>query len=98
MPLTIGNRLAIVPSWEEFDTDRVVIKLDPGMAFGTGTHETTALCLEVLDGLVKSGERMLDIGTGSGILAIAALKLARQRRGRGHRPHVRAYCRSRTPP
>ena len=73
--LTIGNRLAIVPSWEEFDTDRVVIKLDPGMAFGTGTHETTALCLEVLDSLVKGGERMLDIGTGSGILAIAALKL-----------------------
>ncbi|OUN15156.1 50S ribosomal protein L11 methyltransferase [Gemmiger sp. An87] len=73
--LTIGQRLAIVPSWEEFDTDRVVIKLDPGMAFGTGTHETTALCLEVLDGLVKGGERMLDIGTGSGILAIAALKL-----------------------
>lgn len=73
--LTIGERLAIVPSWEQFDTDRVVIKLDPGMAFGTGTHETTALCLEVLDGLVKGGERVLDIGTGSGILAIAALKL-----------------------
>ena len=73
--LTIGNRLAIVPSWEEFDTDRVVIKLDPGMAFGTGTHETTALCLSVLDELVQGGERMLDIGTGSGILAIAALKL-----------------------
>ncbi len=73
--LTIGQRLAIVPSWEQFDTDRVVIKLDPGMAFGTGTHETTALCLETLDGLVKGGERMLDIGTGSGILAIAALKL-----------------------
>ena len=73
--LTIGERLAIVPSWEQFDTDRVVIKLDPGMAFGTGTHETTALCLDVLDGLVKGGERVLDIGTGSGILAIAALKL-----------------------
>lgn len=73
--LTIGNRLAIVPSWEEFDTDRVVIRLDPGMAFGTGTHETTALCLSVLDELVQGGERMLDIGTGSGILAIAALKL-----------------------
>ena len=73
--LTLGERLAIVPSWEEFDTDRVVIRLDPGMAFGTGTHETTALCLTVLDELVKGGERMLDIGTGSGILAIAALKL-----------------------
>ncbi len=57
------------------ETDRAVITLDPGMAFGTGTHETTALCLETLDGLVKGGERVLDIGTGSGILAIAALKL-----------------------
>ena len=73
--LDIGKRLAIVPSWEEHPTDRVVLKLDPGMAFGTGTHETTSLCLEVLDGLVEGGERMLDIGTGSGILAIAALLL-----------------------
>lgn len=73
--MTLGRRLAIVPSWETFDTDRVVIRLDPGMAFGTGTHETTALCLTALDELIKGGERMLDIGTGSGILAIAALKL-----------------------
>ena len=73
--LTLGNRLAIVPSWEEFETDRTVIRLDPGMAFGTGTHETTSLCLETLDQLVQGGERVLDIGTGSGILAIAALKL-----------------------
>lgn len=65
----------MVPSWEAYETDRAVITLDPGMAFGTGTHETTALCLETLDGLVKGGERVLDIGTGSGILAIAALKL-----------------------
>uniref|UniRef100_UPI00349EEF12 50S ribosomal protein L11 methyltransferase n=1 Tax=uncultured Ruthenibacterium sp. TaxID=1905347 RepID=UPI00349EEF12 len=62
-------------SWEHYDTDRAVITLDPGMAFGTGTHETTALCLTVLDEIVHGGERVLDIGTGSGILAIAALKL-----------------------
>lgn len=73
--MEIGNRLAIVPGWEQYETDRTVITMDPGMAFGTGTHETTSLCLETLDSLVKGGERVLDIGTGSGILAIAALKL-----------------------
>ena len=73
--MDIGNRLAIVPGWEQYETDRTVITMDPGMAFGTGTHETTSLCLETLDSLVKGGERVLDIGTGSGILAIAALKL-----------------------
>ena len=73
--MDIGRRLAIVPGWEEYDPDRTVITMDPGMAFGTGTHETTSLCLETLDELVQGGERMLDIGTGSGILAIAALKL-----------------------
>ncbi len=74
-PIEIGKRLAVVPSWEEYNTDRVKITLDPGMAFGTGTHETTALCLKVLDSIIKGGERVLDIGTGSGILAIATLKL-----------------------
>ena len=73
--MDIGKRLAIVPGWEQYDTDRTTITMDPGMAFGTGTHETTALCLEVLDERVRGGERVLDIGTGSGILAIAALKL-----------------------
>ena len=73
--MDIGERLAIVPGWEDYDTDRIKIVMDPGMAFGTGTHETTSLCLETLDSLVKGGERVLDIGTGSGILAIAALKL-----------------------
>ena len=72
----IGRRLAVVPGWESYaGSGRTVITMDPGMAFGTGTHETTSLCLEVLDRLIRGGERMLDIGTGSGILAIAALKL-----------------------
>ena len=74
-PLEIGRRLAVVPSWQEYDTDRIKLMLDPGLAFGTGGHETTSLCLEALDELVEGGERILDIGTGSGILAIAALKL-----------------------
>ena len=74
--MELGNRLAVCPSWESYDKPgRVVLRLDPGMAFGTGTHETTALCLRALDELVAGGERMLDIGTGSGILAIAALLL-----------------------
>ena len=80
-PLELGRRLAVVPSWEAYDNKdgRAVITLDPGLAFGTGTHETTALCLETLDERVKGGERVLDIGTGSGILAIAALKLGAAR-------------------
>lgn len=73
--MDIGKRLAIVPGWEEYQTERTVITMDPGMAFGTGTHETTSLCLETLDEIVQGSERVLDIGTGSGILAIAALKL-----------------------
>ena len=60
---------------QQYDTDRVKLILDPGLAFGTGGHETTSLCLEALDEQVRGGERVLDIGTGSGILAIAALKL-----------------------
>ena len=74
-PLEIGKRLAVVPSWQQYDTDRVKLILDPGLAFGTGGHETTSLCMEALDERVTGGERVLDIGTGSGILAIAALKL-----------------------
>ena len=92
--MDIGQRLAIVPGWETYDTDRIVITMDPGMAFGTGTHETTSLCLETLDSMVKGGERVLDIGTGSGILAIAALKLgAAEAEGVDIDPHVRAHRR-----
>ena len=73
----IGKRLAIRPSWEEYDNkeNRVVLNLDPGAAFGTGTHATTALCLEMLEEYVKPGVKMLDIGCGSGILAAAAVLL-----------------------
>lgn len=76
-PFRAGERIVVKPSWEPYEPfpEDLVIEMDPGMAFGTGTHETTSLCLEVLDEMVQGGERMLDIGTGSGILAIAALKL-----------------------
>ncbi|MGC8839740.1 MAG: 50S ribosomal protein L11 methyltransferase, partial [Anaerolineae bacterium] len=73
----IGRTLAIVPSWEAY-TPRPgehVVRLDPGMAFGTGLHETTRLCLELLEACVRPGTRLLDVGTGSGILAIAAAAL-----------------------
>jgi len=74
-PMEIGSRLAVVPSWQQYDTDRVKLILDPGLAFGTGGHETTSLCLEALDEQVRGGERVLDLGCGSGILSIAALRL-----------------------
>lgn len=73
--LPIGKRLAIVPSWEEYPTDRIVIRLDPGMAFGTGTHHTTQLCLEQLEENIKPGCSILDMGCGSGILSIGGILL-----------------------
>jgi len=78
-PMQFGRRLWIHPTGSEpFSDSRVVVHLDPGLAFGTGTHATTALCLEWLDGLSLEGKTLLDYGCGSGILAIAALKLACQ--------------------
>ena len=76
-PTKIGERLVIVPCWEEYKTapNEVRVTLDPGMAFGTGTHETTRLCMRLLDKTVKPENTVLDIGTGSGILAITALLL-----------------------
>lgn len=70
----IGEKLAICPSWESYDNkdNRTVISLDPGAAFGTGSHATTSLCLEILEKRVTNDTTVLDIGTGSGILAIAA--------------------------
>src|SRR5574343_449568 len=75
-PIRISERLWIVPSWHELpDPSAISLILDPGMAFGTGSHPTTRLCLEWLEREVKGGERMLDYGCGSGILAMAAAKL-----------------------
>ncbi|MGQ9876359.1 MAG: 50S ribosomal protein L11 methyltransferase [Chloroflexus sp.] len=75
--LRIGERTVIVPSWLEYQPqpNDVVLLLDPGMAFGTGLHPTTRLCLHLLERLVQPGQQVLDLGTGSGILAIAAAKL-----------------------
>ncbi len=76
-PMPVGEKLLINPSWFT-DTDpkgRLVINIDPGLAFGTGKHETTRLCMEALERYVKGGERVLDVGCGSGILGIAAVLL-----------------------
>jgi len=75
-PIPIGKNLIIVPPWlESPDPERIPIRIDPGMAFGTGTHPTTQLCLEMLGDHTPQGENTLDIGCGSGILSIAAIKL-----------------------
>ncbi len=72
----IGKRLVICPSWEEYsNNEKAVLKIDPGAAFGTGTHATTSLCLELLEKYTKSSDNVLDIGCGSGILSIAACLL-----------------------
>lgn len=79
-PVEIGN-IAIVPSWQDYKAEgnKTIVRLDPGMAFGTGTHESTALCLEAIQEYVKPGMDVLDVGTGSGILAIAAKKFLAKR-------------------
>ncbi|KAJ9431596.1 ribosomal protein L11 methyltransferase [Candidatus Pantoea symbiotica] len=75
-PMRFGERLWICPSWRDVpDPDAVNVMLDPGLAFGTGTHPTTSMCLTWLDGLDLQGKTVIDFGCGSGILAIAALKL-----------------------
>ena len=75
-PIPLG-RVTIVPAWEEYDAKdgEVIIKMDPGMAFGTGTHETTRLVMKIMQDEIHGGERVLDVGTGSGILSICASKL-----------------------
>lgn len=76
-PFKIGNNIIIKPSWEEYEeqTEDIIIDIDPGMAFGTGTHETTSLCIEALEEHVKKGDTVFDIGCGSGILSIVGAKL-----------------------
>lgn len=79
-PIPIGKQMIIVPAWlESPDPTRIQIRIDPGMAFGTGTHPTTQLCLEMLEEYTPAGKAVLDIGCGSGILSIAAVKLGAQR-------------------
>lgn len=76
-PVKISEQVTIVPTWEEYTpvhTDEKIIELDPGMAFGTGTHPTTILCIQALEKYVQPGDRIMDVGTGSGVLSIAAAK------------------------
>ncbi|MDT0124083.1 50S ribosomal protein L11 methyltransferase [Paenibacillus sp. RRE4] len=77
-PVRISDRLTIKPTWEDYtpeSPDEKMIELDPGMAFGTGTHPTTTLCLRTLEKVIQGGEEIIDVGTGSGILAIGAVHL-----------------------
>jgi ribosomal protein L11 methyltransferase len=79
-PILIGKKLLILPAWiEREDPGRVAVKIDPSMAFGTGTHPTTQLCLEMVEDYTRPGINVIDVGCGSGILSVAALKL-----GAGH--------------
>ena len=75
-PLEIGEKLVIKPAWEEYShAGKIVVNIDPGHTFGTGQHETTRLCIEALEGCIKPGNTMLDLGCGSGILSIVGLLL-----------------------
>ncbi|MBB3850987.1 50S ribosomal protein L11 methyltransferase [Saccharococcus caldoxylosilyticus] len=77
-PVKISEKFTIVPTWEVYEpvsSDELIIELDPGMAFGTGTHPTTVMCIQALEKYVKPGDKVIDVGTGSGILSIAAAML-----------------------
>ncbi|RAP76732.1 50S ribosomal protein L11 methyltransferase [Paenibacillus montanisoli] len=80
-PIRVSERLTIKPTWEEYSPlpEERIIELDPGMAFGTGTHPTTALCLRTLETVITGDEEVIDVGTGSGILAIGAILLGARR-------------------
>ncbi|MDQ0213931.1 ribosomal protein L11 methyltransferase [Oikeobacillus pervagus] len=81
-PVKVSSKFTIVPTWEDYqpiNSDELIIELDPGMAFGTGTHPTTVMCLQALERTVREGDHVVDVGTGSGVLSIgAALLGARQ--------------------
>lgn len=77
-PFRAANHIVIKPTWEEYTKEKeedILIEIDPGIAFGTGSHETTKLCIQALDKFIKPGDSVLDVGCGSGILSIASLKL-----------------------
>ena len=76
-PIRVTERLTIKPTWEPYEASpgEQIIELDPGMAFGTGTHPTTSLCLRALESVIRDGDEVIDVGTGSGILAIGAVRL-----------------------
>ena len=81
-PFQVGDRIWVHPSWlpdNGYQPDDIVILMDPGMAFGTGLHPSTRMCLQALERVISSGSTLLDIGTGSGILAIAGAKLGAER-------------------
>src|SRR5690606_15394531 len=77
-PVKISETFTIVPTWEDYErvsSDELIIELDPGMAFGTGTHPTTVMCIQALERVVQKGDEVIDVGTGSGVLSIAAALL-----------------------
>ncbi|ATD54696.1 50S ribosomal protein L11 methyltransferase [Clostridium chauvoei] len=76
-PTKVGSKIVVKPTWEDYETknDELLVELDPGMAFGTGTHETTRMCIQALERYVKEDSTVFDVGCGSGILAISAAKL-----------------------
>ncbi|KAB7708723.1 50S ribosomal protein L11 methyltransferase [Bacillus aerolatus] len=81
-PVKISEKFTIVPTWEQYEpvsTDELIIELDPGMAFGTGTHPTTVMCLQALERFVKPADYVVDVGTGSGVLSIGAALLGAEK-------------------
>lgn len=80
-PVKLGDHIVIKPKWETYEanTGDLIIEMDPGMAFGTGTHETTAMCAQLVEKYIKSNQTIIDIGTGSGILGIIAAKMGAQK-------------------